>query len=115
MVDEAQGNQNTSNYISERNCSKARLFLVLKWTLVGLLLTISYKSVLRAMLMKVEYEKTIDTLDDMMESGLKLMVPVYTLLPHLLKSDPRQKVKELGKLVQVFEHGNKNPEWIAEG
>ena len=115
MVDEAQGNQDANSYVSERNCSKARLFLVLKWTMVGFLLTISYKSVLRAMLMKVEYEKTIDTLDDMIESGMKLMVPVYTLLPHLLKSDPRQKVQEMGKIVQVFKHGNKVPEWIDEG
>ena len=67
------------------------------------------------MMIKPEYEKTIDTLDEMIESEMKLMVPLYTLLPHLLKDDPRRKVQELSKVVEVFKHGNKVPKWIAEG
>ena len=74
IIDEAQGHHDQSNYIIERKCSRARSMLVLKWTVVGFLLTISYKSVLRSMMMKVEYENTIDSVDDLLESDRKLFL-----------------------------------------
>ena len=64
------------NFINERKCSKARLLLVCVWLLAGFLLTISYKSVLRSMMMTVEYEKTIDNLEDMIMSKLRAVVPL---------------------------------------
>ena len=42
--------------------------------IVGFLLAISYKSVLRAMLMKTYYEDTIDTIDDMLDSTRQFFV-----------------------------------------
>ena len=70
--------------------------------IVGFLLTTSYKSVLRAMLMKVYYEETIDSIDDMLKSERSLMAAIDTLVPTLLASDPREKVKELAKRVSFY-------------
>ena len=44
------------------------------WLLVGYLLTISYSSVLRAMLMSIYYEDRIDTTDDMLSIGANMKV-----------------------------------------
>ena len=117
MIEEAQGNHDKNNYISERKCSRARSLLVLKWTVLGFLLTISYKSVLRAMMMKVEYENTIDTIDDMLLSERKFLVAGDTQLRYLVEGDPRMKVKQLVKQVKYYSHGTIGPntELITEG
>lgn len=115
IIEEAQGNHDQNNYISERKCSRARSLLVLKWTVLGFLLTISYKSVLRAMMMKVDYEDTIDTIDDMLLSGRKLLVAGDTGLKFLIKGDPRMKVKQLAKQVEFLNRGTEAPDWVYEG
>ena len=114
IIEEAQGNHDQNNYISERKCSRARSLLVLKWTVLGFLLTISYKSVLRAMMMKVDYEDTIDTIDDMLLSGRKLLVAGDTGLKFLIKGDPRMKVKQLAKQVEFLNRGTEAPDWVYE-
>ena len=81
--------------------------LVMEWMLFGFLLTISYKSVLRAMMMKHDYMKTIDTLDDMLESKMTLMVPSdVPYFSYLLATDPRKRVKALTKKVAMYTFGN---------
>ena len=94
-------------------CSRARSLLVLKWTVLGFLLTISYKSVLRANFMKTEYDDTIDTIDDMLKSDRQFMVAGDTLLKHLLESDPRDKVEILAKGVEYYDYGTKFSEYVS--
>ena len=115
IIDEAQGNQYSANYLSNNRCSKARQLLVLKWTLIGFLLAISYKSVLRALLMKGEYENIIDTLDDVLESGRTLEVPEDTPLRFMLETDPRDKVKRLAEKAKFHIMGIKPPESLLKG
>ena len=73
--------------------------------IVGFFFTISYKSVLRAMMMNVYYDNTIETIDDMLASERTFMLASDTILPHLLASDPRTKVKALAERVQYYKHG----------
>ena len=56
-------------------------------------------------MMNIYYERTIDTIDDMLASNRKFMVASDTMFPVLLASDPRMKVKELGKNVHFYKHG----------
>ena len=77
----------------------------MKWMVVGFFFSISYKSVLRAMMINIEYEKTIDTIDDMLQSEMPLMIPSDTLLPYLMETDPRKKVKALSEKVELFLFG----------
>ena len=116
VLDEAQGNHDGNNYLSKRKCSKSRQFLVLKWTIIGFLLAISYKSVLRALLIKVEYEKSINTINDMIESDRVLYVAEGTPLKLLLNTDPRENVKMLAKKTLFYQWVNaKDPEFIMKG
>ena len=70
--------------------------------IVGFFITMSYKSVLRAMMMNVYYDNTVD---DMLASERTFMLASDTILPHLLASDPRTKVKALAERVQYYKHG----------
>ena len=83
-------------------CSRARKILVLKWTVLGFLLTISYKSVLRSMMMKVEYEDTIDTIDDLLESDRILLMAGDSGLKLRFEGDPREKVRKLANKTQYM-------------
>ena len=115
IIEESQGNHYEYNYVSERKCSVARTFIVLKWTVLGFLLTISYKSVLRAIMMKQEYETPIDTIDDVLQSGKQIMIANGTSIKYKLETDPRSQIKKLQQRVEYFEFGSKAPEWIHKG
>ena len=73
--------------------------------IVGFFITMSYKSVLRAMMMNVSYEQTIDTIDDMLASERTLMLAGDSVLPLYLESDPRPKATKLAKGVQTYSYG----------
>ena len=91
----------------------------MKWLTVGYILSLSYKAVLRPILMTAEYEKSIDNLDDLLASNMKLFVG--SGLGHMIGSDPRMKVRELFKKNQVeyFKFGTgvgvDSIEWLEEG
>ena len=115
IIEESQGNHYEYNYVSERKCSMARSFIVLKWTVLGFLLTISYKSVLRAMMMAQEYESPIDTIDDVLQSEKQIMIANGTSIKYKLETDPRIQIKKLLQRVEYFEFGSRAPEWIYKG
>ena len=57
------------------------------------------------MLMKVYYEDTIDSIDDMLKSERSLMTAIDTIVPTLLASDPREKLKRLAERVSFYKFG----------
>ena len=102
--------------MSEKKCPIARQLLVMKWSLIGFLLAISYKSVLRTLLMNIEYEDTIDTIDDMLLSGRTFLLARDTPLKYILDTDPREKVKLLAKDAKFYEYGSGTPlDWVFQG
>ena len=88
-------------YITKRPCAAARKLLVSQWILVGFLLTLSYKSVLRANMMSTEYEKGIDSIEDMINSNKPLMAAPS--MKRLFDTDPTADIKELSKQVSYYE------------
>ena len=86
----------------------------MKWMVIGFFLAISYKSVLRAMMIRIDYDKTIDTIEDMVQSGLPIMIPENTQLPELLKTDPRNGIKTLKMQVQFYNFTGR-VDWVDEG
>ena len=82
----------------------------MKWMVVGFFLSISYKSVLRAMMIKIEYEKIIDTIDDMLQSEMPIMMAGDVGFQPLLETDPRKKIKELSEKVEWYVYGNSTGE-----
>ena len=88
-------------YVYKTPCAKARKIIVWLWILLGFLLTISYKSVLLANMTSVEYEKGIDSIEDMLNSAKPLMV-IRSIKP-LFDTDLRSQVNELSKKIQYFD------------
>ena len=117
IIDEAQGHQQRSNYTTKTTGAKARHSLVLCWMLGGFFLTIGYKSVLRSMLMTVEYEPTIDTLEDVIMSEMPAVASTNGGGEALFTADPRQMVnnnlKEKVKYYQFTKNGV--PDWVQDG
>ena len=83
------------------------------------MLTTSYGSVLRGMLMRTYYDAKIDQIEDMLSrTGMRVMVAVDTAIPLLLESDPRDNVIELNeKMVDFYNFTDQGgiPEWIEQG
>ena len=76
----------------------------------------SYKSVLRANMMITEYDDTIDSIDDMLQSERQFMVGQDTPLKYLVENDPRSKVKALvAKNLRYYVQGIMEPAWLREG
>ena len=83
--------------------------------LVGFLLTTMYKSILLSMLTKIYHEETIDTLDDMLASERRLWVTSKSILPVLIKYDPRAKVQELANRIIVYNEDYQGFKQVHDG
>ena len=107
----------TRDYFNKEKCSKARELLLLQWAMIGFLLTTCYKETLLSTLINIEYEKTIDSVDDVLKSEKLVMYDGTTGIANLLKSDPRKNVKELGKLSKPYatEIAGAPPTWVIQG
>ena len=68
-------------------------------------------------MIKMDYGKAIDTLDDVLESKIQVTTCGDCLIPFFLETDPRAKVKELANQIEFFqsaEHG-RVPEIVEKG
>ena len=103
-------------YFRKQPCAMARELLVLKWTMIGFLLTICYKEVLLSTLIHIEYEKGLDSIEDVIISNKPVVFDGYSGIASLLNSDPREQVKEIMRRQKpyVSEKGIA-PLWVPEG
>ena len=69
------------------------------------------------MLMKIEYEKPIDTVEDLLKSEFKLYVPGDTPLKGFLEGNPSKKIRELYNKdkIEYYIYGTRAPEWVTKG
>ena len=106
-------------YFHKHPCAMARDVLILKWAMTGFLLTISYKSVLLANIINIEYEKGYNTVEDVLGSNKPVWIDGTSGIATLLKTDPRGKVQRLAKKARYFEteitEKGIAPRWISEG
>ena len=65
--------------------------------------------------MKVEYDDTIDTIDDMVQSDRQLMVARDSNLRWILETDTRETVKVLAEKVKYYNQGKKRPADVEKG
>ena len=64
---------------------------------LGTFLSFAYKSTLLSSLIPIRYDATIDTLKEMEQSGLPLLIVKPTTLQKLIASDPRDAMKQVYK------------------
>ena len=99
--------------IIERSDSKAKILIILIWIICGYFLTLSYESVLRAMLMKTYYEKKIDTIDDVLATEREVFRLAET---KIMTSDPRTKVRDLARKTKTYSQRDfSDLEWLVQG
>ena len=104
------------HYISKKSGAKAREVLVIIWILVGFLLTISYKSVLRSNMIHVRYEKPIDHVEELLKTDKQIFLDGTTALVNMIGGDRRQKMIEMNKRIKHYKpEGTAVPSWIIEG
>ena len=121
VFDEAQEvlvKKKTHNII-ESSGSKAKILIILIWITCGYFLTLSYESVLRAMLMKTYYEKKVDSIDDMLADDRELIIYGGGAITDIMASDPRPKVRDLARRATAYtpdySQSQFGYEWIARG
>ena len=83
-------------------------------------MTLSYESVLRAMLMKTYYEKKIDSIDDVLATEREVFVPMgNTIWMDMMASDPRPKVRDIARRTKThypdFSQQDLGYEWVVKG
>ena len=97
-------------------CTKAMQLLLFKWLLTALFVTLSYKQVLLANLVETGYEKPIETLDELVNSGKPFIVPQNTNFPRMLAMDPRPSIKKLDKQILWYNFtANEVAKWARDG
>ena len=102
--------------VDQRVCVKARQVLLLKWLLVTFFITMSYKQVLLANLVDIGYEETIETLDELVNSGKPLVGQQNVGVPIIMAMDPRTSVKKLlAERMLWYNFTGQTPKWIQEG
>ena len=97
LVDEAVEDR----HISLKSGFKARNLLILVWLLSGFLVTSGYKSVLLSTLVSIEYERPIDTIQDMLLTEKAIIVENSTKSLYM-SNDPRDSIKELDAKITLY-------------
>ena len=72
-----------------------RKILILKWIVLGSVLTWGYKSKLLSTLVTIRYNKPINTLADLDRSGLPLVIAEGSVDHHLFENDQRDLMKQI--------------------
>ena len=81
---------------------KSRRLLLVKWLMMANILSHAYKGALLSSLVTIQYTEPLDTIDQMVESGLPFYIPKGSALVWLAKTDPRNSVKMLNERHVVF-------------
>ena len=98
----------------QRPCFFARNGLIFIWIILGSILALAYKSNLLSSLIPIRYESTIDTLQDLEQSGLPLLILNSTTALKLVASDPREDMKQVYKRSILFPLSPSEP-WGVPG
>ena len=86
------------SYILKGNCAKSRKFLILKWMMIGVLLSNGYRSVLLATLVSPTFEKPIDTIQDLLDTER----PIYAggSIRKSFRYSSLESLKQLGTKIE---------------
>ncbi len=72
-------------------------------------ISMAYRSTLLATLIPVTYEKTIDTIDDLDQSGLPIMLPMGNAYYQNFRRDPRQAMQSIFQRSAEWHYDSSKP------
>ena len=91
-----------------------RKILILKWIVLGSVLTWGYKSTFLSTLVTIRYNKPIHTLADLDSSGLPLLIVKNSTILRAVQSDPRPIMNQIYHKSIVFEYNqHTEPKYAA--
>ena len=93
MIDESLPHE----WFHRKGFKSSRMFLLFIWLFLGNVLSMAYKSTLLSTLIPIRYEKQIDTIQDLDQSGLPFLIPSGTVLQWLAGTDPRPPMQNIFK------------------
>ena len=88
-----------------------RKAVILKWIVLGNLLTLGYKTTLLSSLIPIRYEDTINNMNDLDTSGLPLILPKASSLIDHIRRDPRKMMTRIFKRRILFSPHVGIPQW----
>ena len=91
--------QGFDDYSFKTNCAKAKTLLILKWMMVGFLLSNGYRSVLLSTLVSPIYEKPIDTIQDLLDTERPIFSDHPTFLL-MMRLSALKSLRDLGTKIE---------------
>ena len=100
----------------QREGFKIRKLAILKWIVLGNVITIAYKSTLLSSLVTTRYEDSINTLNDLDRSGIPLVIGRNTIPYKFFANSPRTLVRKIfnNSRLYDFSSGGKPPPWMFD-
>ena len=95
LIEESQPHEEHNH--KNKDCAKSREVLLIVWLVAGFCITILYKSTLSAKLASTTYLTPIDTVEDVLDSGIPLYVYGTGNYDERMHNDPRASVRKLAK------------------
>ena len=106
-------------FVNITKSAKARQVLLLKWLVIGFCLTACYKSVLLSNMVNIGFEKTIDTVEDALDSGKLFLVPDNTAIPSKIHKSASANVRKLANQMKLYNlsigSSQLFPQWAYDG
>ena len=91
-----------------------RKLVILKWIVLGNILTLGYKATLLSSLIPIRYEHTIDSMDDLDKSGLP---PIFskgsTIHDHMANARGEMMSRIYNRSI-LYSHHNGIPKWAFQ-
>ena len=81
---------------------------------MGNFLLMGYKSNLRSSLISINYEDKLETLDDVANSVLPLMIADSTFIKFFVSTDPRPAVQRIYRNAELFPYNGSSPKWVPD-
>ena len=92
-----------------------RNILILLSLFFGFIFGLIYKEKLVSSLVAKDYEKPIDTVQDLLDSGRKMYYPGGTPIAKSIEEDEREKIKQVVKTnAEGFPFAGVFPSWVVE-
>ena len=106
-------------FVNITTCAKARQVLLVKWIVLGFCLTACYKSVLLSNMINIGFDKTIDSVEDVLDSGKLLLVPDNTDVSSQIHKSARANVRKLANQIKLYNisigSSQLAPQWVYDG
>ena len=91
-----------------------RKVFLLKWIFIANVFSLGYRSTLLSTLVPIRYEDTIDTVKELDESKLSLLIPKDTAFHKLVATDTRQIVRQIYERSTLVPFNGTIAKWAYE-